>query len=95
MSPLVYWLRIVISAIVALVFASLAIGNARVMFRYVTSERRGSLVPVVGALAGVIAILVAPCPVNRAWLWLPLVLDIGGLPMIVMLIIKYVRPSRS
>ncbi len=65
---------VVLLAVVALVFLS---GNYALLFQFVFRKKRGSFVPPVGGIAGLLAMLLVP-PFRRYGLFLlPLVLDPG------------------
>ncbi len=55
--------------------------------------RRGSIAPLIGGIAGGIACLVCPMPGVARWAWLPLLLDLGCVPFL--LLFGYLWATRS
>lgn len=58
------------------------VGNAATVLAAWFAKRGGSLAPLIGGLSGMLALLIAPIPGWRAWWWVPLVLDLGSLPLL-------------
>ena len=75
-------LRWMIAGLLLVYFVGLASTNALTIIRFYLHGRKGSLAPLFGGLAGVLALLVVPIQGARAWCWLPLVLDFWTLPTI-------------
>jgi hypothetical protein len=53
--------------------------------------RRGSLLPLVGGISGALAILLWPAPGARMWFWVPLLVDLGSLPILSMTLVRLIR----
>ncbi len=77
---------VVLLAVVALVFLS---GNYALLFQFAFQKKRGSFVPPVGGVAGLLAMLLVPSLRRCGMFLLPLILDPGtwalvcGLPNLV------------
>lgn len=41
------------------------------------------VIPFIGGIVGLIGVAVCPLPVSNRWFWVPLVLDVGTLPLLV------------
>lgn len=72
--------RWIIAGLLFVYFVGLASTNALTIIRFYLRGKKGSLAPLFGGLAGVLALLVVPIPGARAWCWLPLVFDFWTLP---------------
>jgi hypothetical protein len=57
--------------------------NYGIALRFILRGRRGSLVPILGGLLVCVGMLLYPGGLTRPWAWVPLLLDIGCLPMMV------------
>lgn len=57
-------------------------------------KKAPSLVPLVGGLCGMLAMLIVPLPSLRKWWWLAFVVDCGSLPLIIRTLIYGVIQSR-
>jgi len=64
---------IVLSALCVLIVADNDATVVRAWFR----KKGGSLVPLIGGLSGMLALLISPLPGWRDWWWVPLVADVG------------------
>lgn len=63
-------------AIVLALMSGLAIlANFGLIVRARKSQNRGSLIPLIGGLAGVVALGILPINGSMKWAWLPLILD--------------------
>lgn len=72
----------VVSAALSIVFAICAIGNVVALIDQLLRKRNNSLVAVIGGLSGAAACLIAPVDgLSRYW-WVPLIADIGTLPLL-------------
>jgi hypothetical protein len=69
---------------VALLFTLVCVATAQcnwfVLTRFAIQGRSGSMVPILGGLAGCLAVLIVPLDGAQRWWWLPLLLDIGCAP---------------
>jgi hypothetical protein len=83
--------RVIGSALLAFVFAVCAIHNALVALRYFRRRQSGSVIPIVGGVAGVVASLLhrelVPTPVA----FVPLLLDIGCIPTLIGLLLRAIK----
>lgn len=76
-------LRLVVLGVLGSLFAVAAIGNAIILVCWVWRRSRASMVPFVGGLAGLFAMLIAG---HGRWCWMPLVLDAGTGLMVIGLV---------
>lgn len=67
--------RLVVVVVLGALFALAAVGNATILVGWLWRRSRASIVPFVGGLSGMLAMLVGG---NIRWCWLPLVLDAGS-----------------
>ncbi|MBI4200640.1 MAG: hypothetical protein HY535_09265 [Chloroflexi bacterium] len=95
MFDLVRWLLFVP---LAGLFVVGAVANAWIVSmmwrRSAANEHAPSMVPFAPGLAGVLACLVAPWPPLVRWAWLPLLLDVGSGPYILLLLWAAWRDKR-
>jgi hypothetical protein len=93
MVDLLLVLRWVLS-VALLAFGSVFIAlNAVLLWRFSILHERGSFAAVVGGLCACLGILVVPVPAMQWWWWLPLIVDVGCLPLIVAAMIGMVIGS--
>lgn len=66
------------------VFVVLAVGslvaityNMRLMLNWLFDQKGGSVIPFIGGLLGMLALLAAPAVHIQEFCWVPLVLDVG------------------
>jgi hypothetical protein len=92
---MLYYLRVVVGILLIMLFAFCAGGNAWLAVKYaMTRRQQGSMIPLVGGIAGCIGILVLPWGTN--WLAvLPLLLDIGSLPNVIGAILLMYRKKHE
>ena len=83
-------LRLATSILLALLSFFTIAGNYAIAL-----SRKGSLVPLVGGVSGALAILLWPAPVVHVWFWVPLVIDLGSLPILFMLLVWLKRRPKS
>jgi hypothetical protein len=83
----------IVASILA-VFSSLAIA---MNYYYLVEMRKRpvSLMPIVGGITGTLALTLVPIPRIQAWIWIPLVVDPGCIPMIVVLLFRAARRDLS
>lgn len=84
------WLWWMIGALCAVVFALLAFFNAWTVANYFRTRKHVSAIPLVGGIAGAIALSILPVNHLASWWWLPLLLDYGSLPMFVYFFARHV-----
>lgn len=77
----------VLFTLLATFFLGAAVTNSAMMLR----SRRGTLIAFVGGLSGLVACLLAPWPWLRSLWWLPPLLDVGSLPLLLMVILHRLR----
>src|SRR5215467_1716281 len=84
-------------ALIILVLAGYCIlFNAVVAFRSaVLRRRRISLVPLVGGLSGAAGLWLVPVKGSLYWLWSPVVVDIGCLPLVLAAVLDGIRGRQS
>jgi hypothetical protein len=66
-----------------MLFTSLAVFNAWTVANYFKTHKHASAIPLLGGVAGAVAISTLPVDHIGSWWWLPLLLDYGSLPMFV------------
>lgn len=72
-------------------FLLIAIGNMRIMALWCARRERASLVPLIGGVAGALAFLtLSIAQLSGRW-WLPLLLDIGTLPLVALTSVLFLR----
>lgn len=83
-------------AIFGAIFLSVLIGNWWFVLRYLATRSPGpSMIPVVGGLAGSLAVLVSPLPyLGQSW-WIPLVADPGAAPLVLLTLWHAISSRRS
>lgn len=92
-SPVLQWL---VSGLLVVIFALCTVANAHLLVRSLRAgpdERVPSLVPLVGGMAGAIGLTIAPMDELHAYAWLPLLLDIGCGPYLVLCAIALLRET--
>jgi hypothetical protein len=78
-------LRILVASALGLMFIAGAVHNVRVLRRMIAGTLRyPSQVPLLPGLAGAIALAVLPFPSLHRYIWVPLVLDPGCLPYLIL-----------
>lgn len=67
-----------------LVFCTcVSVCNIALVCRAIFRHWRGTLIPIVGGVCGMIGILIIPCYQLRTYCWIPLLMDVGCGPLIV------------
>jgi len=69
-------------------------GNAVLMIKYWLRKSRGSLIPLVAGISGCVGLLVLPVDGAKKWCWIPLLVDLGCLPMLVTYIVFLLSGKR-
>jgi len=67
----------------AVVFALVTAGNLAIVYRWFVLKRHGSLVPLIGGAAGATACFLLPADWLRHWWFVPLLVDPGAVPLII------------
>jgi hypothetical protein len=80
---LVHWIGFTVLAVIALVAIA---GNLRLIALGLLGRKGGSLLPLVGGVAGTCALLLIPLGDLHRWCWLPLLADPGCSLLIVTLL---------
>ena len=81
--------------ILAAIFLVFAGGNAGIVLRGWVRKKGGSLVPLIGGLAGLGAFLTLPFSGLSHWWWIPLLADIGTGYLIVTAVFLIHRASTN
>lgn len=76
-------LRWVVASSLGVVWVIIASFNGRGMMHSLLARRMGFVIPFIGGLVGLIGVVVCPLLASNRWLWVPLVLDVGTLPLLV------------
>jgi hypothetical protein len=78
-----------------LVFGLIALGHGFCLVRYLLRRKSFSVVPFIGGILGAIGLAMAPEPsLSRFW-WIPLLVDYGSAPSLIVWIGALVRKWRS
>lgn len=77
-------LRLIVTVIFFCLFLGISICNVWVILRYYIKKQQGSIIHFIGGLSGLLAVFLAPDSALRPLWWLPLILDFGTIPWIVM-----------
>jgi hypothetical protein len=83
--------RLIAFAALAFVFGWLALANLLIVVNRRITGNEISPIPLAGGLSGAAAVLAFPLPEYHAWVWLPLLADVGTVPYLVWAGIKLVR----
>jgi hypothetical protein len=75
------WLRLIAAASLLVLCAAITVANVVFMLRGHFFHRHSSLVPLFGGAAGAVAVLLLPYDSAHFWWWLPLLLDVGCVPL--------------
>jgi hypothetical protein len=75
----------------SLAFLLVAVGNAGIALRWYSRGKRGTLIPLIGGLAGIVACVTLPFPGLRQWWWIPLAADLGSAYLVIATIVFFVR----
>ncbi|MGB0371398.1 MAG: hypothetical protein ACPGN3_08605 [Opitutales bacterium] len=62
--------------------------NGSTFLRGILEKENGSIIPIFGGVTLSIGLLIIPVEGLKPWAWIPLVLDFGCLPSLVMLLIS-------
>ncbi|MFN7935382.1 MAG: hypothetical protein U0R19_18785 [Bryobacteraceae bacterium] len=63
------------------IFALVSAGNLAIVYRWLVLKVHGSLVPLIGGVAGAAACILLPVDWLRRWWFVPLLVDPGSLPL--------------
>jgi hypothetical protein len=72
-------IRWIVTGVFGILGGCCIIGNYAIVIRWYLWRKRDSLIPLVGGIFLVIAMLACPLPGFKRWAWLPLVLDLSVL----------------
>ena len=70
-------MRLVLTILLTGVFVACAAANAKVLISFLTRQRTGSMLPLLGGVAGVGAAVLSPFDVMHKLWWMALLLDAG------------------
>ena len=82
-----------VSIALGLFFLASAVANFRVLANWVLHKETGSMIPFLGGVAGVVALLVLPFPGFSAYWWVPVVLDASFVMTLIGLFRKRAKPG--
>ena len=74
------------------VFAVIGLANLAIVFGWLVLRRNGTLIPLLGGLAGACACLALPVPALHQWWFMPLILDPGSAPLLILAFDCYFFP---
>jgi hypothetical protein len=81
-------LRWVIAALLFALFIWLATMNAMVFWNtFIHRKKTSSWIPIIGGIFGMLSLIIVPIASAKRWWWLPLVVDWGSIPGILVSII--------
>lgn len=84
-----------ITILLFVVFLLLSSGNGIVFWdAYVRRKKTASWIPIMGGACGTLSLTIMPIPGARWWWWLPLLLDWGSFPGLLVSIVYWVTHSR-
>jgi hypothetical protein len=69
--------------------------NLRILVAYFVRQKENSMVPFIGGLSGTLGMLLVPVSRLRRWCWLPLILDVGNLPIAFELLRTFLRSGKQ
>lgn len=70
----------------SVIFLGCSAANGNVLVVFLTRRRTGSMIPLLGGLAGLGAALIAPWPSFHQFWWVALLIDAGTIYWLIMLI---------
>jgi len=79
-------LQVITSILLGIAFLYGTLLNYWIKIRWYLYKRPGSLTPFIAGTCGAIACLIAPLEIFN-WAWIPLVVDIGSIPMLIIPIV--------
>jgi hypothetical protein len=75
------------------VFVSGATVNLAVAWRFCSRGQRESLIPFLAGCAGAVGFLILPVNGLARWWWIPLVIDLGSAPMVIVALATLLRKA--
>lgn len=78
-----------------IVFLWIASINAYIVWKSYFRKHGSSMVPLLGGIAGVIACIIAPIEALRSLWFVPLLLDLGSVPLIVRTVYFQIRTRNN
>jgi len=69
------------------------VANSFAVINYAVKRRHVSAIPLVGGIAGALALVVLPFPKANGYWWVPLIIDYGTAPMMAFFFISRIRDS--
>jgi len=85
------WFRWLVFAAAGIVFVGCAASNAAALVRHFVSKRKGSMIPLLGGVAGAVGVVASPEPALRPFWWLPLVADPGSVVFVISALLTLTR----
>jgi len=76
-------------------FVWVAICNLWIAVRFYLYGKRGSSIPFIGGILGFLGVCIAPGGILLKYWWIPLVLDIGCLPLLVLWLFYVIRKKHN
>ncbi len=74
-------------------FLYIAAGNLYLLYLNRVKAQRHSLIPLVGGVLGALGLLSIPAQHASEYWWIPLILDFGALPLVVITILWFIYRS--
>jgi hypothetical protein len=80
-------MKVIIFIPLVLTFLGCSAANGKVLVDFVTRQQRGSMIPVLGGVSGLLAALIAPWPtIHQLW-WVPVLIDAGTIYWLIVLFV--------
>jgi hypothetical protein len=86
MITLVSWILLTIGCLVV-------ISNWRIPVMYYYSRKSGSIIPLIGGVVLMAGFFLSDYSLLQRCFWLPLIIDVGSLPIMLMLIWRLIKKS--
>ncbi len=79
--------------LLGIVFLLCAVGNLALTVRWYARQKHASLVPLIGGVSGALACFTVPFTALRGVWWIPLLLDIGTVPLLALTVAFSIRAA--
>lgn len=83
----------VVGILLGIVFLVVFLANGIAVVTFIAKRRHVSAIPLIGGIAGSLALLALPIPRVSAYWWIPLVIDYGTLPMVAYFFLSRITAS--
>ena len=86
---------LILTGILFLTCLWLSACNWTVVLRYWLTKKHSSLAPFIGGVCGAIAVYIMPVDHVKKWVWLPLFVDVGCVPLLVFTLCFFYKQRHS